>query len=432
MLDPARFKLARCTRRAGKSVGIAVTYILACGAEPNTPCLYLGLTRESAKEAIWPILIQLLEAFKIPHEALESGPRIKFPNGSYIQLLGADAVNARARIRGRKFKVVGVDEAAFFNNDAATLITDLLPTLADLKGSLVMASSPGKSPSGFFYEADVGKMAGQWARYSWSLLDNPLFQGPASDPQFANRGEEELHNICMMQFGGDRDHPDFRREYLGEWAISKDAFVYPVGPHNMEDYSKLLDNPEYAIGLKFTSDASYAAATVLKYSQYSRRAIFEETLVLPNPDIPGFAALVKGLVEKYNPQIIVGHEGKVGKLTTVEMSTRFGLHIQPSVIIDKAFYQRIFAGDLKMGDIQVNPHNSAVLLAEWAKIVKDDNGEEMTGIDNHASDAALGVYRRIYSAFLRSAQPKETEEQRMIRQVEESYHREKEDESDWL
>lgn len=67
--------------------------ILTCLQGPRTPVLYAGLTRDSAKEAVWPILTEMLDTFKIPHTPRESALQIDFPNGSKITLFGCDTEN---------------------------------------------------------------------------------------------------------------------------------------------------------------------------------------------------------------------------------------------------------------------------------------------------------------------------------------------------
>ena len=206
VLDQSRFKVACSGRRAGKSFAISAYCILECLKTPDTPVLYLGLTRESAKEAVWSTLLAMLEGLDIPHEARPSALQIRFHNGSVITLFGGDSPNARNRLRGRKFKLICADETGYF----ATLdpiINALLPTLADLGGTLIMTSSPGETLNGFFYEAYQGTESKNWKQWHWTMLDNPHFQVPASDPKFKNKGDAELETMARLRYGGNRLHP---------------------------------------------------------------------------------------------------------------------------------------------------------------------------------------------------------------------------------
>src|SRR5690242_12291943 len=54
--DPARFKLALCTRRAGKTEGAARDLLQCALNVPGSVGIFFGRTRISAKNVIWRIL----------------------------------------------------------------------------------------------------------------------------------------------------------------------------------------------------------------------------------------------------------------------------------------------------------------------------------------------------------------------------------------
>ena len=420
--DSSRFKIARCSRRAGKSAADAAYLIKTCIETPNSPTLYLGLTRESAKEAIWSLLMDMLTTLEIEHEARPSSLRISFPNGSFIQIFGADVPNAAARLRGRKFKLVIIDEMGFFSS-ADGLIPVIMPTLSDYSGSLVMTSSPGMMLSGFFYEADAGSMADQWSHYHWTLLDNPLFQGPASDPaRFANRGEEELDTVCRLLFGGNRNHPSFIREYLGQWVRDGSSLVYPYTDRNVVDANYLIPKAEYGIGLDLgTSSAN--AIVVMRYSQYSRDVQIVDEWGEAGVLVDDLADKLKEFMKQYRTDLIIADTGGLGAAVVLELRRRYHLPIKAATKIDKAFFQRIFANDLISGFIKVT--KGLKILTEWDRITKDENGNEIRGPANHKSDASLYVYRYLYNTYLKQAVPVPTDEQIMISQLEQSAIQEK-------
>ncbi len=148
--------------------------------------------------------------------------------------------------------------------------------------------------------------------------------------------------------------------------------------------------------------------------------------------MPEFAELVQRAIAQYNPTQVIGFEGKEGKLTMQELSVRHGIAMQTSDIIDKSAYQRFFAGDIMTNMIFVNRDKSSVLLEEWERLIKDTEGNEIEGPPNYAANAALAVYKKIYSAFLKSSQPKETEEARMIRHIIEKSRADEEEEKNWF
>ncbi len=414
--DKARFKLARCGRRAGKSYADSV-YILAVALSgPNIPVLYVGLTRDSAKGAVWQTLIDLLESLDIGYEALGSGPVIKLFNGSYIQLFGADATNARNRLRGRKYKLIVVDEMGFFT-EADGLIKSMVPMLADYAGTLVMTSSPGVRLSGLFYEADQGRDKKNWARYSWTLADNPHFQKPASSEAYATAGEEELAVICEKLFAGNKNHPTYRREFLGEWVQDNTSLVYPVSKKNLLDELPHRPGAQFAIGIDLGS-ASDNAIVIVRFNHGSKYVEIVESFKKNDLLIDELAEILADRIKTYNPVQVVADTGGYGAGIVKELVRRYHLPVKAADKQDKAFYQRIIANDLISGYIKV-PFNLSI-VKEWEKIVKGEDGNEIKGPANHASDAFLYIYRKIYSMFTESYLKEVPEEQRIIDQIEQS------------
>lgn len=410
ILDNHRFKVACSGRRAGKSYAIAAYMIRECLMTADTPTLYLGLTRDSAKEAVWYTLLGMLEGLNIPHTARPSGLTIRFPNGSSIILFGGDVPNARNRLRGRKFKLVCADETGFFA-ELDPIIYALLPTLADLKGTLIMCSSPGEILNGFFYDAYEGATKADWRQWHWSLLDNPHFQRPATNPKFKSSGEEELETIARLQFGGDRRHPAFVREYLGKYVRDDTALVYPYNEKNLIDAPTALPQPLYALGIDL-GVSSESAICALKYSLYSREVQIVETFSKKELSVDDLAEHIAYFTEKYSPTVTIADTGGIGAAFVQELRKRYGLAIRAADKIDKAIYQKIFQNDLRSGYIKVL--RSLNILSEWDKIVKDDNGQEVKGQKNHEADAALYVYRYIYSTYLKTFEKPLSEEDRMM------------------
>lgn len=413
--DPARFKLARCSRRAGKTFADIVYMLITALEQPNTPVLYVGLTRDSAKGAVWNTMIEILEKFDIGHEALGSGPLLKLANGSYIQLFGADATNARNRLRGRKYKLIIADEMGFFTA-ADGLIKSMLPMLADYAGTLLMTSSPGERLSGLFYEADQGKESKSWSKYSWNLKDNPHFQGASREDPTKTKWEVELEVMANGLYNGNRNNPSFRREFLGEWVRDNTSLVYPYSEKNLTDTILPLTNPEYAIGVDLGSNSDNAIV-VIRYSQYSREVQIVESVKQSNLSVDQLYQLIKIQTDKYNPMFIVADTGGYGAGIVNEFRHRYNdINMIAAEKTDKAFHQRIVATDLMSGYIKCL--DTLNIIPEWDKITKDNEGNELKGPPNHASDAFLYIYRKIYNTVLKSHAPKETEEQRMISQLE--------------
>lgn len=418
--DSSRFKVARCGRRSGKTWMLAADAILTMLEEPNVPILYAGLTRDSAKKAIWDILIGMLEELGIPHDPRVSELSITLPNRSNITLFGCDTQNARSRLRGRKFRKIYFDETGFYTN-LDPLIHAVLPTLADFGGSLYLTSSPGVLLSGFFHDVDHGLKGEQWSRYHWTIYDNPYFQGPSKDSRYATRADEELAIICDLEFGGNRNSAAFRREYLGQWISDDQVLVYPVGAHNIGKWS--LKQPEHVVAADFSSHIT-SSVVVGRYSEFSREFHIVDSVSSHDWDIDTYAAHIKRFIDKYKADVCVGHLGDSTDDVTTQLRRRYQIPIRGVELKDKTFYQRIFANDLVSGYIKILPN--LPLLTEFSKIVKDSTGNEIEGQQNCGANAALVAYHLVYQTHLRTFEPPLSEEERHIEQLERSANAEEE------
>ena len=422
--DPSRFKLSRSGRRAGKSFCGATYMILEALSNPSTPVLYIGLTRESAKEAVWGTLITILDTLSIPHEARQSALKISFPNGSFIRLFGADTPNAKDRLRGQKFRLICIDECGFYQGMDA-IIPALLPMLADYAGTLAMLSSPGVLLSGFFYEADVGKNKGDWSQHSWNMSDNKFFQGPANNPKYGTRAEEELTTICNIMFNGDRQRPAFVREYMGLWVRDNSALVYPFTDANLIPSPNPLPKEQYGLGVDI-GVTSASAIAVLKYSEYSNEVQIVETWSESEVLIDDFADILKDYMEKYSTSLIVADTGGLGAAVVQELRKRYDLPVRAAEKTNKSLHQRVFANDLL--NCRIKCVDSLNIIKEWSKIIRDDiTGEEVKGQPNHEADAALYIYRYIYSTYLKNfAEPVSDEDIMMHQLTQQALHEKRE------
>ena len=421
IMDESRFKIARCGRRGGKTVMGAVYLIKTALENKGVSTLYLGLTRESAKEIVWDVLKNMLNTANIRYHAAESRLKLSFENGSSIRLFGADTPDAKKRLRGPNFKLIIVDECGFVK-EVDELVYTVLPSLADTNGTLCLTSSPGEYLTGLFYEADVGTQKDTWSSYHWDMRDNPLFQKPALNPKYENRAEEEMATVISMQFGGDWNHPAFQREYLGKWVADQTSLVYPAEvTRNIVESGGEYPEIWYGMGIDLGSVAANAIV-IARYTPYSKEVCFVEAWKQGGLSIDALAGEIATFNEKYKPHVIVADTGGYGKGIVEELRHRYQLPIQAADKTDKAFHQRIMANDLLSGYVKVLKGLS--LVEEWAKIVKDENGEELPNQVNHAADAALYIYRKIYQVHLKAYEVPKTEEQTMMEQLEDQVRQE--------
>jgi hypothetical protein len=137
--DRARFFVAVCHRRAGKTVASVQRLIVAAmqPTKPNTRLGYIAPFRHQAKAVAWDLLKTMTE--RIPGRTInESELRVDFgEQKSRIQLYGADNFDA---LRGGYFDEVILDEVA--QMPPATWTQVVRPMLADRKGSAIFIGTP--------------------------------------------------------------------------------------------------------------------------------------------------------------------------------------------------------------------------------------------------------------------------------------------------
>jgi len=239
--DPARWKVACCSRRAGKTVACAILLLQSALEHAGSLNLYVTLTRRSGKRIVWKRLLQLNRDYGLGAHPDRAELTLTFPNGSVIEVGGAKDETEIEKYRGPAWQLVVLDEAQSFKDYIQEFVDDVVvPTLIETKGSMVMIGTPGKVRSGFFYEAvqhapealrqlmnvtapandnqgdedEPGKVVG-WSVHHWTIVDNP----------FIDDVPAELAGIRRRK-GWAEAAPTYQREYLGRWVTEHDALVY--------------------------------------------------------------------------------------------------------------------------------------------------------------------------------------------------------------
>lgn len=243
--DKARWKVACCSRRAGKTHACAILLLQYALEVPDALCLYVTLTRLSGKRIVWKRLGKLNREYGLGGEINRSELTITFPNGSEIRVMGCKDEAQADMIRGidPAPRLVVVDEAQAFKDYVQELVEDALePMLLETKGSLVLIGTPGPVRMGYFYEAARSGDAAmlersnvaandhaeqRWSVHHWTIEANP----------FIDDVEDELAKLRQRK-GWTADHPTYQREYLGRWVTEADALVYKYD-HARNGYTEL-------------------------------------------------------------------------------------------------------------------------------------------------------------------------------------------------
>lgn len=317
VLDPARSVAAFTTRRAGKSTGLCHRFLRTMLKYPNCFCPYIAITRDSAKNIMWPVLQAETQRFGIEASFTESNLTMTLTNGSRLQLLGANVENFIVRLKGIKTPGAAIDEAQDFRSFLNSLIDDVLtPATVDYEdGWIAVTGTPGPIPQGFFYDiTEKGKHG--YSVHSWSLFDNPYL---VNAQQFV----EDL----KKKKGWASDNPTLLREYYGRWVLDLDVLLVR---YNKElcDFSDLPPAKwNYILGIDLGYNDADALA-VLAWSEDHEATYLVEEKVTAKQGLSDLVRQIEQLRDKYQISKLMIDEGGLGKKLAEEMRRRYRIPVQ--------------------------------------------------------------------------------------------------------
>lgn len=309
--DPSKFILASCSRRAGKTTALAYRFAKTMSKNPNSQCLYLALTRESAKEILWNALIELNQSHNLGWTFKESNLEIKAPNGAALILYGADQTNFINRLRGRKYPGIAIDEAQSFGPHLEGLINDVLvPAMVDYDDAwLALTGTPGPVPLGYFYEAASNGKYG-YSVHSWTLRENPTL-----------RNVDRFLADLMERQAWDERNPTYLREYCGKWVLDVHA-LWVQYKESKNHYEQLPPAKyTYIMGIDLGYKDADALA-VLAYSDTDPNTYLVEELITPQQGITELVSQIEMLQRKYDIVKMVIDQGGLGLKVAEEIRRR--------------------------------------------------------------------------------------------------------------
>jgi hypothetical protein len=326
--DTSRYIAAQCSRRAGKTNGLALRFFKAMEKHPKSQCLYLSLTQDSARSIMWPILHEINDRFNIGCQFAESKLEIKHPNGARLKLMGADLKDYIKRLKGRKYPAVGIDEAQDIGPHLQSLIDDVLtPSIADYPdGWLALTGTPGPVPSGLFFDITQNDKYG-FSVHKWSIMENPHMPNPQSF----------LADLKAKRQWEDTN-PTLQREWLNRWVLDVDS-LWIKYKESLNDYNSLPNDIQhkwnYILGVDIGFNDADAIA-VVSWCETSPVTYLVEECITKKQGISSLVTQIDNLQKKYGAYKIVMDEGALGKKVAEDIRQRFGCPLEPA---DKAHKQ---------------------------------------------------------------------------------------------
>lgn len=414
--DPSRRKTVLCPRRAGKTYVAAVDLVDTCLRRVEANCVYITLTKGSARALMWQALKDLDQELELGchfHNTFLtctfSGPRLR-----RITLTGAETRGEIEKLRGQKYDKVIIDECKSFPSAILDeLVRDVIgPALNDTMGSITLMGTPGNVLAGVFYEAtrdnspitrmyrDRRDFPGKlWSGHSWSVSDNVAMP--------------HIWEACLADKESYRwsdENPIWLREYLGRWVSDDDAFVYKYDPERNgwlpdRDSSNRWGLPDhhdwkYLLGCDLGYDDPFSLV-VVAYSETCADLYQIYDYKEKNLTVSDIAQVIKACEAEFGEfEIMVGDRGGLGKMVLAELAERWGIHIEAAEKAEKRDYIELLNSDMIEGRIKILRNGN--LATEMGVLVWDASREkEDRNCPNHTCDAFLYTWRYSYHNFSR-------------------------------
>ena len=405
--DPARRKAALCGRRAGKTFSAAAYLIQTCLLKPGSNCLFLTLTKGSARGLLWRPpgtgLKHLNKVYDLGIQFHNTELIAYFPNGSLIALMGAESRDEIEKQRGQAYDLVVIDECKSFPSAVITeLVREVIaPALHDRLGSLVLMGTPGSILAGVFYEvtrdgsrhsqrfAKKRRCKREWSFHRWNVRDNVamphIWASALKDKRAAGWAD---------------DHPIWRREYLGEWVGDFDSRVSKYDPDKNSwtpdprstNAHGLPDEHEwrYMCGLDFGFEDDFALV-VAAHSDTCETLYHVTDFKSPHLTVSDIARKIREFETQFGGfDVIVGDSA--GKAMIDALGEEYGIDVLPAEKKEKRNYIELQNSDLVGGRIRIRAGSNLeteIEVLQW--------NEKMTLPDrscaDHAYDAFLYLWR---------------------------------------
>lgn len=402
--DPSKLKALFCTRRAAKSYTAGLYLVKEALESPGCNCLFIGLTRDSAKGIIWKdILKEIDRKNDLGIVFNETALTATLPNGSVIWVTGVDAeADEMNKLLGRKYKLAVVDEGSMYGIDLRLLIYGILkPAMADLEGTICIMGTASNITEGLFFDITTGKEAG-WKLFTWTAHDNP---------HVARQWKAELDDIAKNR-PAFMETALFKQWYLNQWVIDEDAKVYKFNRfRNLADRlpGDVLDW-HHVLGLDLAHSPDSTAFVVGCYHESSPILFYRHVFKATKMDITDVAQKVKELdaIFHFEVKVVDG----ANKQAVAELNNRHGLSLIPADKTGKVDFITLMNDDMIQGSVKCLP-GTEPLQEEWLKLVwqTDANGKvkepkkENPLIHNDLSDGALYLWRYCYSYLFKPKEP---------------------------
>lgn len=446
--DPSRLIVIRCPRRTGKSQVLCGKVLDRGLVLPGQKSLMFALTRDQARKIFFDELLVWGERLGLELQPRYADLEVHLPNGHRVLIRGAESDADIEKWRGWKLATVAADEAASFHVRLKGAWEKVLqPCLADLRGTFLMAGSPGEILSGTFYDAScpgaltptvkdgtstvhsrpyAQRESAEWRSYRSIMERSPeapqtsdeftwsLHEWTKKDNTFLPHLWDEALRRKLSNGWGD-DNPIWLREDLGIWAAGESSLAYRF--NSSENLWVPADRARAWESLPAGHIWHFIIGADLGF-----RDPFAIEVAACSPSHPGLFhvwefeaagmtvnAMGAKLQEVYDAfsdrgggvDALVGDFDVLGDAMLNQIAEEYGLPIEKAVKKDKRDHIELLNGDLVDGRCKILPDSA--LARQMATIQWDDKNplKEKPQPHNDCADAFVYLWRASIHRFAR-------------------------------
>ena len=333
---PARFKIAACGRRWGKTE-LGKIAILTHALNQARRCWWLAPTKQMTDQ-VWRDLKN--ETIHLPGLKLsETERRIDLPNGGMIAVRSAFNPD---NLRGEGLDFVVLDEAAFINPRAWSEV--VRPMLVTARGQALFLSTPrGRNWFWDLYRIGLDPDEDEWASFHFPTANNPLI------PQ------DELDNIRRIT--PERIwHTEYQAKFLSaDNAVFRNVEAAAAPP--------TCEGPQpghaYIAGIDWGRSSDYTAIAVIDAANGKMVALDRFNGASWNLQRARLARIVK----HWRPQIVWAEANSIGE-PNIEALNQAGLPVRPFYTTAKSKAPLIESLALAIEREEITLLDDPVLLGE--------------------------------------------------------------------
>jgi hypothetical protein len=419
--DESPFKVAVCSRRAGKSTSVAGDLVATAYSTPECTALYITGTRTDAKKIIWAEALKFNRKHNLGGVANISELTISFPNGSIVRLAGAKDEQEIEKIRGQlpPVKKVFIDECQSIRDRVLVkLIDDVLEaSLLDFAGSICLLGTPGPVKAGYFYrmshnlDEDSRPLADSvWSVHGWTFFDNPHI------PLKSKTTHNALLDRTLKRRGVSIDHPSIQREFFGRWEADTDSLLIHYNQQK-NDFIHLPPTDEFGTPIKYNYilgiDVGYMdadAIAVLAWSDKNPNVYLVEEKVVRKQDITDLVNLINQTASNYDVTKFVMDAGALGKKIQEEIIRRYGVPVEAADKTRKMENIALLNDFLRSGRFRAKPGSKFAQDSYLVEIDRDKSTPDRIAVSTryHSDiiDAVLYAFKESYAyAYQKPKEP---------------------------